>query len=109
MTHLFYGLVQSLIRGIQPFIVPLCFVFAWGLVLLGILSVTNALRAGIANAKRMHEIPCANCQFFTRNYLLKCPVHPSNALSEAAIHCPDYKSTTYADLYTADSARSLNG
>jgi hypothetical protein len=40
----------------------------------------------------MHQIPCANCQFFTGDYHLKCPIHPAIALSEAAIGCPDYRS-----------------
>jgi hypothetical protein len=41
----------------------------------------------------MHQIPCAQCQYFSGNYLLKCPVHPQQALSEAAIGCPDFAST----------------
>ncbi|HEY9644668.1 MAG TPA: hypothetical protein V6C57_29500 [Coleofasciculaceae cyanobacterium] len=108
MIHLLHGLAQGLIRGIQPLIVPLCFVTAWGLVLLGIWSVTHALRQGIANARQMHKIPCANCQFFTQNYLLKCPVHPSTALSEAAVNCSDYEPKNHADLYSSNSTRSLN-
>jgi RNA polymerase subunit RPABC4/transcription elongation factor Spt4 len=38
----------------------------------------------------MHQIPCADCQFFTHNMRLKCPVHPTEALSEQAIGCTDF-------------------
>jgi hypothetical protein len=101
-----YLLFQSLIRGIQPLIVPICFIVAWGFIFLGIWSLISAMRRGFATAKRMHEIPCANCQFFTENYLLKCPVHPSTALSEDAVNCPDYEPKTAVDLYKSE-VRSL--
>jgi RNA polymerase subunit RPABC4/transcription elongation factor Spt4 len=39
----------------------------------------------------MHQIPCANCQFFTRDYHLKCTVHPAQALTEEAIGCGDFE------------------
>jgi hypothetical protein len=44
----------------------------------------------LKTAQRMHQIPCASCKFFTNDYHLKCTVHPSQALSEDAIRCPDY-------------------
>ncbi|NJR57289.1 MAG: hypothetical protein HC768_23905 [Acaryochloris sp. CRU_2_0] len=91
MGHLLYWFVQGSIQILQPLIVPICCVVAWGLVLLGIWSIVSAMREGITNAKQMHKIPCANCQFFTKNYLLKCPIHPLEALSEAAVNCLDYE------------------
>ena len=42
---------------------------------------------------KLHQIPCARCAFFTRDYRLKCTVHPSKALTEEAINCLDYEST----------------
>ncbi len=54
-------------------------------------SVWSTVRAGIANAQRMHQIPCTECRFYTGDYRLKCPVHPISALSEQAIYCPDYE------------------
>ena len=47
---------------------------------------------GVAKLKRLHQIPCSNCAFFTGDYRLKCPVHPHEALSEEAIGCFDYES-----------------
>ncbi|MDJ0580351.1 hypothetical protein [Crocosphaera sp.] len=38
----------------------------------------------------MHKIPCSNCQYFTNDYRLKCPVNPFQASTEAAINCQDY-------------------
>ncbi|UBF28633.1 hypothetical protein K9N68_12570 [Kovacikia minuta CCNUW1] len=85
-------LLQFLIRAIQPLLVPLCFVFAWVIVILMVWSIWAAMRDTVARARQMHQIPCANCQFFTRDYHLKCTVHPSIALTEDAIDCPDFKS-----------------
>jgi hypothetical protein len=54
----------------------------------------------------MHQIPCSHCQFFTANYQLKCTVHPIEALTEEAIHCPDYDPTQQAStsrLYSSYS------
>ncbi|NJL85230.1 MAG: hypothetical protein HC886_03420 [Leptolyngbyaceae cyanobacterium SM1_1_3] len=72
--------------------VPLCFVLAWTIVILGLWSLWATGRDSLANARRMHQIPCSDCRYFTNQYQLKCPVHPSQALSEAAIGCPDFES-----------------
>ncbi|MBE9143718.1 hypothetical protein [Planktothrix mougeotii] len=85
-------LLRILIQIIQPFLVPICFVLAWGFVILIVWSIGAAMRDTVRRAKQMHQIPCANCIFFTGNYYLKCPVQPKIALSEAAINCPDYSS-----------------
>lgn len=82
------------IRIIQPLLVPICFVCAWAILLLIAWSVGAAIRDSIQQAKRMHQIPCANCRFFTGDYHLKCPVHPKQALSQEAINCRDYEAAT---------------
>jgi hypothetical protein len=91
---LFFSLLYELIRIIQPFLTPICFVVAWSIILLICWSIVAALRDGMKQVKQLHQIPCANCQFFTNSYYLKCPVHPSVALSEEAIGCRDYKATS---------------
>jgi hypothetical protein len=68
----------------------LCFAVAWILVLLVVWSMGAAIREAVTTTKRLHKIPCSNCQFFTNSHYLKCPVHPSEALTENAINCPDY-------------------
>jgi hypothetical protein len=75
---------------IQPFLVPVCFVTAWGVVGLTLWTLYASAREGVQTAQQMHEIPCAKCQYFTGDYTLKCTVHPSSALSEDAIGCIDF-------------------
>jgi hypothetical protein len=82
-----------LIQTMQPVLEPLCFFLAWVIVLLSLYSICTMICDGVIRAKVMHQIPCANCQFFTGDYRLKCPVHPTRALTEAAIHCPDHEPT----------------
>lgn len=86
-----FQLLQLLVRVIQPYLVPICFVAAWGIVILLAWSLWAAMRDTIARGQHMHQIPCANCQFFTHDYHLKCTVHPAQALTETAIGCADYE------------------
>ncbi len=79
------------IKAIQPFIVPICCGCAWLLMSLVIWDVWMGVRATVERAKQMHQIPCANCQFFTNDHRLKCTVHPHIANSENAIDCRDYQ------------------
>ncbi len=83
----------SVIRAIQPFLVPVCFVIAWMTLLFGLWSVWSALWDGFRRAQQMHQIPCSDCQYFSGNYLLKCPLHPKEALSEDAIGCRDFETS----------------
>lgn len=83
-------LLRQLLNLLQPLLVPVCLVLAWVLVAVTLWGVWSALRDTVKRAQTMHAIPCSNCRFFTGHYTLKCPVHPSTALSEAAINCPDF-------------------
>jgi hypothetical protein len=91
--QLLHMLTHGVVHLIQPILVPLCFVAAWVIVGLGLWSVWTATRDGVQRAQQMHRIPCSECRYFSGNYLLKCPVHPQKALSEAAIGCPDFETT----------------
>lgn len=84
-------LLRTLIETLQLFIVPICFFIAWSFI--GLLSWTlwSAIREASAKTKQMHQIPCANCQFFTNDYRLKCTVQPTLANTEKAIDCSDYR------------------
>ncbi|OCQ99918.1 hypothetical protein BCD64_02220 [Nostoc sp. MBR 210] len=88
-----------LIHGMQNFLVPICFVVAWGLMILVAWSLWSTARDSVATAKQMHQIPCPGCQFFTDDYRLKCTVHPSVANTEDAINCMDYQPKTNPYLY----------
>jgi hypothetical protein len=91
ILSLLYGLAHWIVQHLEPILVPLCFVAAWGGIILALWSIWSALRDGVHRAKQMHQVPCSTCRFFTQDYHLKCPVQPTLALSEAAIDCPDYE------------------
>jgi hypothetical protein len=84
-------ILKPIVEAIQPFVVPLCFVSAWSLVLLVVWNLWAAARDTAMRSQKMHRIPCSSCCFFTSNYQLKCTVHPSKALTEEAINCPDFE------------------
>ena len=56
-------------------------------------SGITALKDGVRNVQRLHQIPCDRCQYYTGSPYLKCPVHPLTALSEDAIDCRDFALT----------------
>ncbi|OKH24806.1 hypothetical protein NIES593_06200 [Hydrococcus rivularis NIES-593] len=84
-------LLRSIIQAIQPFLVPICFFVAWGFIILLSWTLWSIIRDTATKAKQMHQIPCANCQFFTNDYHLKCTVQPTLANTEQAIGCSDYR------------------
>lgn len=49
-----------------------------GLTLAGVFlwSVWTAGKDGVARLRRLHQIPCDRCVFFTGDYRLKCTVYP---------------------------------
>lgn len=47
-------------------------------------------RQGVNHLKRLHQVPCDNCAYFTGDYRLKCTVNPTIAMSETAIGCRDF-------------------
>lgn len=85
-----FQFLYFLIHTLQPVLALLCFVTAWTLIILPMWTIWMAARDAIAIGGRLHQIPCANCQYFTGDYRLKCTVRPSSALTEQAINCFDY-------------------
>lgn len=92
-------------RALSPF-VPMYFIFAWVFSFLLARSIWFVVQEVTNQAARMHQVPCANCQFFTNNYALKCTVHPETAMSEAAIDCPDYQSAIYSSKLPSERQNS---
>lgn len=86
-------------HALQPFLGPICFISAWGLIFLVGWSLWSAMKDGVTTAQQMHQIPCAGCQFFTNDYRLKCTLHPSIANTEDAIDCMDYQAKTNPHFY----------
>ncbi|KST67348.1 hypothetical protein BC008_29575 [Mastigocoleus testarum BC008] len=92
-------MLQLIIDVAQPLLVPVCFVSAWLLVLLVGCNIWTAARDSINVAKKMHQVPCPGCRYFTDDYRLKCTIHPSIANTEEAIECLDYQAKTNPMLY----------
>lgn len=91
-------MLRQFIQLLQPLLVPFCFGVAWLLVVVLIGNMWAAVRDVVSSARQMHEVPCANCQFFTNTHYLKCPIHPKAASSLDAIDCPDYQPTAYQPM-----------
>lgn len=73
----------------------ICFICLWvSMVLMFIVSVLQALKHGTNNLKKLHQIPCSKCDFFTNDYRLKCTLHPMKACTEEAINCFDFEAKT---------------
>lgn len=68
-----------------------CSMIAWGLTLTVLWTVVCQFQSGITTVKRLHQVPCYKCQYFTNSHHLKCTVNPYIACSEAAINCGDYQ------------------
>ena len=63
----------------------------WAMVLVFVLAILLAVSDGIQRLRRLHQVPCFRCQYYTNSPYLKCPVRPLDAGSEAALRCTDYQ------------------
>lgn len=75
----------------KPVILQLRFVGACSVLGFFGWSLARSVLDMVAQAKKMHQIPCTKCRFFTGDYRLKCTVNPSVANTEQAIDCSDYQ------------------
>lgn len=50
----------------------------------------SMIEQAVNHLKRLHQIPCDKCVYFTGDYRLKCTVNPLAAMSETAIGCRDF-------------------
>lgn len=63
----------------------------WAMVLVFVLAILLAVSDGVQRLRRLHQVPCFRCQYYTNSPYLKCPVRPLDAGSEAALCCNDYQ------------------
>lgn len=70
----------------------LCLTLILSLIGISVWNFCLTIRQGITYIKKLHDIPCSGCAFFTGDYRLKCTVHPDKALTETALNCRDYES-----------------
>lgn len=73
------------------FMTIVCSLFAWGLGVGCLCSSGVALVEGWKHLRRLHQVPCSRCIYFTGDYNLKCTVRPCSALTETAIGCLDFE------------------
>lgn len=83
----FFQLTQAMIVYLCPVLICV------GLISFAV-AICVAVHDGVRRLRRLHQIPCSRCAYFTQNYHLKCTVHPCKALSEDAIGCLDFEPTT---------------
>nr|WP_071588415.1 hypothetical protein [Chlorogloeopsis fritschii] len=69
---------------------------AWGISILSFWTIVLSFKKGMGHLKRLHQIPCSGCEYFTNDYRLKCTVHPINACTEEAIDCRDFEPKNYS-------------
>ena len=63
----------------------------WTLILTALcLRLVAVIQQANGHLKRLHQIPCDKCAYFTGDYRLKCTVNPTTAMSEQAIGCRDF-------------------
>ena len=76
---------------LRPVMLPLRFAGACSVLGFVMWSLSSFVMDIVAEAKRMHQIPCTKCRFFTGDYHLKCTVNPHIANTEQAIDCSEYQ------------------
>ena len=69
----------------------ICFGLAWAMVFGTCWIITRHWKTGFIYVKRLHQVPCYKCKYFTNSCYLKCTVNPQLACSEDAIDCRDYQ------------------
>ena len=73
----------------------ICFICLWvSMILMFFISIFQAFKHGITHLRKLHQIPCSKCDFFTNDYRLKCTVRPVAACTESAINCLDFELKT---------------
>ena len=71
----------------------------WAMVLAFVLAVLLAVSDGLHRLRRLHQVPCFRCRYYTGSPYLKCPLRPVDAASEAALHCTDYEAADFTPLH----------
>ncbi|MGV2831896.1 hypothetical protein [Myxosarcina sp. GI1(2024)] len=71
------------------FVFVVCF---WAIVLSFLaLKIMRSSQKAFAYLKKLHQIPCSKCVYFTGKHYLKCSLNPKIALTEEAIDCQDFE------------------
>jgi hypothetical protein len=85
---MFHQTISYIVQLSQVFFCCFCI---FGLLAVFLFSLGWAGHDSIQRLKRLHQIPCTRCVYFTGHYDLKCTVCPCTALTEDAIDCRDFQ------------------
>lgn len=85
-----FRLLSLEIQVLEPILSLIFFIGICTLSIFLLWSIWVSAHTGIANVKRLHQIKCVDCRYFTNDFRLKCTVHPTDALTEEAINCSDF-------------------
>ena len=69
----------------------ICPLLIWLMLLWFFCAIFCAIQDGFLQLKKLHQIPCDRCAFYTGETCLKCTIHPYKAFTEAAISCEDWE------------------
>ena len=68
-----------------------CPLLIWLVLLCFVCAIFLAIQDGFVSLRKLHQIPCAHCAFYTGKTCLKCTIHPYKAFTEEAISCEDWE------------------
>lgn len=94
-----------LLQASQPIPAGILMICAWTLLIASVWRFWSTCKAGVKQLRQLHNVPCHRCLYFTGNYHLKCTVHPHKALTELAIGCRDFESSTFPVSACSTSCR----
>ncbi|MGA7934789.1 MAG: hypothetical protein WCA35_14690 [Kovacikia sp.] len=71
-------------------LIPIFLIVVWAIVAFPFFREISKARLARANFLKASKIPCQNCRFSSKSSYLKCAIHPTTAMTEAAANCSDY-------------------
>lgn len=71
-------------------------------------KMISGLSQGFDLVKKLHQVPCSKCAYFTGDYRLKCPLNPANALTEEAIGCRDFQDSYNCNFNNFQASKNVN-
>lgn len=83
-------IITHFLEDYYMYLKPLYFLGAWLLLFLLVGGFFRGVKDTVSRGRKMHEIPCTHCQYFTNDYRLKCTIQPNIANTELARDCPDF-------------------
>jgi hypothetical protein len=80
---------NSLNESLNLLPISICYII-FGVIIVIFIERRKAIKKGLIISEASDICPCKDCRFFGNDSRLYCAVHPSDAMTERAINCPDY-------------------